>query len=250
MYNVEYACKGGSFVVGVLINVGAVVIGSLLGLLLKKGISKKYSDAVMTAVALCVVCIGFSGMLKGENILISIVSMVLGVLLGTLADIDGRLNRLGDFVSRKFSAGDGKSSVAQGFVTGSLLFCVGAMAIVGSLEAGLDGDNTMLITKSVLDMISAMMLSAALGVGVMLAAAAVLLYQGTIVLLSGALQPLFSDAAVAELTCVGSMMIFVLGFNMLGVTKIKIANFLPALIFAPLVSAAFEFLGKYIPALA
>lgn len=231
---------------GVLINVLGVLAGGFLGMLFKKGISKKYSDAVMTGVALCVVAIGISGILKGENILVSVVSMIFGAIVGTLLDIDGKLNRFAERVNEKFG-GRGKQSLAEGFVTGSLLFCVGAMAIVGSLEAGLRGDNSTLITKTVLDTISAMMLASALGAGVLLSSAAVLVYQGSIALLAGALEPLLQGAAVAEITCAGSMLIFALGFNMLGVTKIKVANFLPALIFVPFVCFGLEYLAGLVP---
>ena len=157
---------------GVLINVCTVIAGSTVGLLFKKSISKKYSDAVMTGIGLCVILIGIQGMLKGENVLITIVSMVIGALIGTALDIDGKLNGAGDWLSKKIRTGDsGKSSLAEGFVTASLVFCIGAMTILGSLDAGLKGDNTTLITKSILDLFSSMMLSASLGIGVIFAAA-------------------------------------------------------------------------------
>lgn len=235
---------------GVFVNVATVLVGSLIGLLLKKGISKKYSDAVMIGLGLCTVCIGITGMLKGENTLVAIISMVLGAIVGTLIDFDGKINRLGDLLSSKLKKDGEKTNVAQGFVTASLLFCIGAMTIVGSLEAGLKGDCTTLYTKSVLDFFSSMMLSASLGIGVIFAAAFVLVFQGGLVLASGLLAPILSDAAVAEITCVGSLMIFGLGLNLIGISKIKVANFFPALVFAPLVCYGFEFLSQYIPSLA
>lgn len=236
---------------GVLVNVATVLIGSTIGLVFKKGISKKYSDAVMTGIGLCTVFIGISGMLKGQNVLVAIISMVLGALVGTALDIDGKLNSVGDILQRKMKkTADGKVSVAEGFVTASLLFCVGAMTIIGSLEAGLKGDNTTLFTKSILDLFSSMMLSASLGIGVMCAALFVLVFQGGLVLLSGLLESVLNEAAIAEITCVGSLMIFALGLNLIGITKIKVANYFPALIFAPVVCALFALLGQYIPALA
>ena len=216
---------------GVLVNVATVLIGSTIGLVFKKGISKKYSDAVMIGIGLCTVFIGISGMLKGQNVLVAIISMVLGALIGTALDIDGKLNSVGGILQ-------------------SLLFCVGAMTIIGSLEAGLKGDNTTLFTKSILDFFSSMMLSASLGIGVICAAVFVLVFQGGLVLLSGLLDTVLNVAAIAEITCVGSLMIFALGLNLIGITKIKVANYFPALIFAPFVCALFAFLGKYIPALA
>lgn len=235
---------------GVLVNVATVLIGSTLGLLLKKGISQKYTDAVMIGIGLCTVCIGVSGMLKGENTLVAIISMVLGAIIGTAIDIDKRINSVGDFLSKKFKKDSEKVSITEGFVTASLLFCIGAMTIIGSLDAGLKGDNTTLYTKSVLDLFSSMMLSASLGIGVMFASVFVLIFQGGLVLLSGLLEPILNDAAIAEITCVGSLMILALGLNLIGITKIKVANYFPALILAPCICALFEFLGQYIPAFA
>lgn len=136
-----------------------------------------------------------------------------------------------------------KSSIAEGFMTGSLLFCVGAMTIVGALNAGLSGDNELFYTKSVLDLISACMLASTLGVGVLFAAAFVLAFQGGLVLLAGVLQGVLSNAAVvAEMTCAGSVMIIGLALNILHITKFKVANFLPALVFVPIIYKLFELL--------
>ncbi len=236
--------------IGVIVNVATVLLGSTVGLLFKKGISKKFSDTVMIGIGLCTVCIGISGMLKGENPLVAISSMVLGAIFGTWIDFDKRINSLGNFFQKKFKTADSKVSIAEGFVTSSLLFCIGAMTIVGSLEAGLKGDNTTLFTKSFLDLFSSMMLSASLGIGVIFSSVFVLVFQGGLVLLSGLLDGVLNDTAIAELTCVGSLMIFALGLNLIGITKIKVANFFPALIFAPIFCFLFALLGKYIPAFA
>lgn len=237
--------------IGVLVNVATVLIGSTVGLIFKKGISQKYTDAVMIGIGLCTVLIGIQGMLKGENVLTAIISMVIGAIIGTALDIDGKLNGAGDFLSKKLKKGDGdKVTIAEGFVTASLLFCVGAMTIIGSLESGLKGDHTTIFTKSILDLFSSCMLSASLGIGVIFAAIFVFVFQGGIVLAAGLLEPLLSDSAVAEITCVGSLMILALGLNLTGLGKFKVANYFPALILAPFVCYLFEFLGKYIPALA
>ena len=189
-------------------------------------------------------------MLKGENVLVAIVSMVLGAIVGTAVDIDKRLNGAGEFLSKKLRKGDGdKVSLAEGFVTASLLFCVGAMTIVGSLNSGLEGDHSMIYTKSLLDFFSSMMLSASLGIGVPFAAIFVFVFQGGIVLLAGVLEPLLSSSAIAEITCVGSLMILALGLNLTGISKFKVANYLPALVFAPLVCYLFEYLARLVPAL-
>lgn len=224
---------------GVLVNVLTVVAGSILGLVLKKQIPEKLTDAVMTAIGLCTIAIGVMGIIKGQNQLVMIISMVLGVVVGTLIDIDGRLQRLGDKLQKKNKEGE-KSTFSQGFVTASLLFCVGAMTIVGSMNAGISGDNQMLYTKSVLDLISSTMLAASLGVGVLVSAVFVLAFQGGLVALSMILGSFLSDFAIAELVCAGSVMITALGLNLIGVTKIKVANLLPALIFVPFVCLIFQ----------
>lgn len=228
---------------GVLVNTGTVLLGSLIGLLCKKGIPERLSGAVMTAIGLCTVAIGVTGLLEGENTLVLIISMVLGVLLGELLDIDGHVNDLVEKVAGK-AAGAGKAAqISQGFITACLLFCIGAMTIVGSLNAGLRGDNEMLLTKSLLDFISSMMLAATLGIGVLFSAAFVLIFQGAIVLLAQFLAPVLSEACIAELTCAGSLMILALGLNIVGITKIKVINFLPALLLVPLVLKGLGMLG-------
>ncbi len=223
---------------GVLVNTLTVIIGGVVGLLLKKQIPEKLTSAVMTAIGLCTIAIGIGGIIKGENQLIMIISLVLGAIVGTLVDLDGKLTSLGDKLQKKKGGAQG-STFSQGFVTASLLFCVGAMTIVGSMNAGISGDNEMLYTKSLLDLISATMLSASLGIGVLCSAAFVLVFQGGLVALSMALGTFLSDFAINELICAGSVMITALGLNLIGVTKIKVANLLPALIFVPFICLAF-----------
>ena len=219
---------------GVIVNTLAVIIGSLIGLLCKKGIPKRISDAIMTGIALCTLYIGISGSLKGENTIAVILSMALGAAFGTLLNIDGFLSGIGDRLEKRYSSG-GSGSLSKAFLTASLLFCVGSMTIVGSLTAGLTGDYEMLFTKSVLDFISAMMLTVSLGPGVLFAALFVFVFQGALVVLAGVLAPVLSESAVNEIICAGSLMIIGLGLNMLGVTKIKVADYMPALIFVPVV---------------
>ncbi len=241
---------------GVLTNTVAVLVGSSIGLLCKIGISKRISDAVMLGIGLCTLYIGISGSLKGNHTIVIIVSMVLGTIVGTWIDIDRRLNSLANWVEQKCGTRrlDGlvdserttmtkSSTIAEGFVTACLLFCIGAMTIVGSLNAGLTGDNEMLFTKSVLDFISSIMLSVSLGIGVLFSAVFVLVFQGAIVLLAGLLQPLLTSQAIGELTCVGSLMIIGLGLNLVGATKLKVANFLPALIFTPAITYLYLYLN-------
>lgn len=227
--------------IGVLVNVAAVILGSLIGLLCKKGIPKRIADAIMTGIALCTVYIGISGSLKGENTIAVILSIALGAAVGTLLNIDGFISGIGEKLESKFSGKGEGSNIAKAFVTASLLFCVGSMTIVGSLTAGLTNDYGMLFTKSVLDFISAIMLTVSLGIGVIFAALFVLVFQGALVLLAGVLAPVLSDAAVNEIICAGSLMIIALGLNMLGITKIKVADYLPAMIFVPVVLWLLQF---------
>lgn len=224
---------------GVIVNVIAVLLGGSVGLFCKRGIPARLTDAVMLGLGLCTIYIGIDGALVGENVLIVIGAMVLGSIVGTLLDIDGAINRLGAWVEGRFHRrereGD-KTSLAEGFVTASLLFCVGSMTVVGSLNAGILGDNQMLYTKSTLDLVAAAMLSASLGAGVLLSAAFVLVFQGGLVLLSSLIAPILTDAAVAEMSCAGSLLIIAIGMNMMGLAKIKVADYMPAIFFAPLLT--------------
>ena len=160
--------------------------------------------------------------------------MVIGAVIGELLDLDRRMRTLGDWVQTKTERlvkGDsGAPSISEGFVTASLLFCVGAMAIVGALQDGLTGDHSTLFAKSLLDGISSIVFGAYLGLGVSFSAVAVLIYQGLIALLASFLAPLLGDAVIAEMTCVGSLLIVALSLNMLGLTKIKVMNLVPAIL--------------------
>ena len=221
--------------IGVFVNVATVLLGSAVGLLFRKGIPERISKALMLAIGLCTLYIGIDGALEGSKTIVLILSMVFGTLIGTLIDIDDKINRVGLFIEKKLKREGEKGSIAEGFMTASLLFCVGAMTIVGSLNAGLTGDNTLLFTKSILDLISSCLLASTLGIGVMFAALFVLVVQGALVLLAGLLQNVLTDQAlIAEITCAGSVMIIALGLNLLGITKLKVANFLPALLLVPL----------------
>ncbi len=222
--------------ISVVINIVTVLLGGTLGLILGRRFPQKLADTVMQGLALCVLYIGISGALDGQNTLITIISVAVGGALGELLDIDGKLNALGEALEDKF--GGGQTSLAEGFVSASMLFCVGAMAIVGSLQSGLVGDHSIIIAKSVIDGIAAVLLASSLGAGVLFAAAAVGIYQGAIVLLAEWVQPLLSDAAIAEMSCAGSLLIVALSLNMLKLTKIKVANFIPA-IFLPVLLCLF-----------
>jgi len=221
--------------IGVLVNVITVIIGSCVGLLFKKGIPERVSSAAMTGLGACTLYIGISGSLCGENVLILIASIVLGVITGTLLCIDSAINRLARKAEEKFKKGTEQISIAEGLVTATLLFCVGSMTVTGSIQAGLTGDNTLLYTKATLDLVSSAMLASTLGIGVLLAAATVFVIQGALVLMAGLIAPLMSTGAINEMTCAGSILIMIIGTNLMGITKIKVADFLPAIVYAPVI---------------
>lgn len=219
--------------IGVFINVITVLIGSSIGLLFKKGIPENVSSAAMTGLGACTLYIGISGSLQGENVLILIASVVLGAVLGTLWNLDGRINHLAEKVESGFRKNGKDISIAEGMISATLLFCVGSMTVTGSIQAGLTGDNSVLITKAMLDLVSSMMLASSLGVGVLFSAFAVFLIQGGLVLFAGLISPLMSAGAIHEMTCAGSILIMMIGTNLMGMTKIKVADYLPAIVFAP-----------------
>lgn len=221
---------------GVIVNVITVIIGSTIGLLFKKGIPERISKAVMTGIGLCTIYIGISGVIECKDPLTMIISIVLGVAIGTLLRIDDGINKIGAFISSKFKKSGKNSTVAEGFVTACLVFCIGAMTITGSIEAGLNNNNDILFTKSLLDLVSSAMLSVSLGVGVIFAALFVLVFQGGLVLLSQLLSGILTDPAIiASITSTGGLLILALGLNIIGVTKIKVADFLPAIVISPFV---------------
>ena len=225
--------------IGVLVNTLTVIVGSTIGLLFRKLIPEQWTDFIMKGIALCTLYIGIDGALEGTNTLVTIISIAVGALIGAALDLDDKLNRFASGLENRFKKeGSGGSTIAEGFVTASLLFCIGAMTIVGSLQAGLTGDNTMLYTKATLDFISSLIFAASLGIGVLFAAAFVLVFQGAIVLVAQAVSPFLTDYVVSEMTCAESILIIALGLNILGVTNLKVMNFLPA-IFLPIVLCLF-----------
>ena len=219
---------------GVIVNVITVILGSSVGLLFRKGIPEKVSNAAMIGLGACTLYIGISGSLAGENVLILIAAVVLGSITGTLLNIDGAINTLAEKVEAKFRKDGRQASLAEGLVTATLLFCVGSMTVTGSIQAGLTGDHTILITKATLDLVSSMMLASSLGVGVLLAAGSVFVIQGGLVLLAGVVAPFLNAAAINEMTCAGSLLIVMIGTNLMGISKIKVADYLPAIVFAPI----------------
>jgi uncharacterized protein len=219
---------------GTWINVVAIMIGSLVGLFLKKGISEKLGNSLMQAVGLCVVIIGIAGALKSEDMIITIVSLAIGALIGESIDIEKKMDRFAQKVENRFSNGKESGWFVRGFVTSSLLFAVGAMAIVGSIESGLNGNHEILITKSLLDFIASIVLTASLGIGVFFSSFVILIYQGSITIASTLLTSLFSSnltMVITAMSAAGYILIFGLGLNMLKITNLKIGNFVPAIFF-------------------
>jgi uncharacterized membrane protein YqgA involved in biofilm formation len=219
---------------GTIVNFIAILAGSTLGLLLKGGISERFNQTIMQGISLCVLLIGVSGALNFDDLLVVIICICIGAFIGEAIDIDKRLKNFGDKLESRFK--NSKSKISEGFVSASLLYCVGAMAIVGSIQSGLQGNHETLFSKSILDGISSIFFSSTLGIGVALSSVSVLLYQGAITLSAGFLYPILTDAIKLNMEAVGSLIIIGLGLNMLGVTKIKVANMLPAIflpIFAP-----------------
>lgn len=225
---------------GVIFNTFTVTLGSLIGLFLKNGIKERYKNVIMSAIGLCNIAIGVLGIINGKNTLVLIFSMLFGVIIGTFLDIDKRISAIGDFFASKLKSRS-QGSVTAGFVNASLLFCVGSMTIVGSVQAGISGDNSMIFAKSVLDLFSSAILASTLGFGVLLASIFVFGFQGLLVLMSSFLSPYLTSSVIAEISCAGGIMILAIGLNLLNITKIKTANLLPALIFIPIFASLFNF---------
>ncbi len=220
---------------GVIVNVIAVIVGSCIGLLFKKGIPQRVSQAAMIGLGACTLYIGIRGSLCGENVLILIASVVLGTIIGCLLNIDGAINALAKKVESKFKKEDKQTSFAEGLVSATLLFCVGSMAVTGSLQAGMTGDNSILIAKATLDLVSSVMLAASLGAGVLFSSVPILVIQGSLALLAGVISPFMNSGAINEMTCAGSLLIVMIGMNLMGITKIKVADYLPAILLAPII---------------
>lgn len=223
---------------GTIINVAAVIVGSFIGLLFDKGIPERLSSSLMKALGLSTAVIGIQGAIQGENALIMIGSIVIGVLIGESLNLDDKLNNFVKKLESKFVKFKGEKSLSEGFITASLVFCVGSMAIVGCLNAGLEKDYSMLITKSMLDFTTSIIFASTLGVGVMGSAIAIFVYQGSLTLLASLVAPVLSQSAINEMSCVGSLLIIAIGLNLMGLTKIKVMNYLPAM-FIPIILCIF-----------
>lgn len=219
---------------GTLVNAAAVATGAGVGLLLKRGIPVRYQQTLMQGLGLSVSLIGLQMAFKTQNILVVIFSMVAGAIIGEALDIEGRLNRVGNWVTAKVDSG---GNAGQGFITASLVYCVGAMAIVGSIQEGLTGDATTLYAKSMLDGVSSVVFASTMGIGVALSAVSILIYQGLITIMAGWFGAIINDALIKEVTAVGGLLIVGIGLTMLEIKKINVANLLPAVPVAALIAS-------------
>lgn len=217
---------------GTIVNSSAIVIGALLGIILKKGIKEEYSATIMDGIALSVVIIGITGGIKSENIILVISSIVIGSIIGEAMAIEKKLDSIGYKLQTRFGRGD--SNFSKGFVTSSLIYCVGAMAIIGSLESGIQGNHETLFVKSILDGISSIIFASTLGIGVLFSAIPVFIYQGTITLLANGVKDMLTPEVVNEMSAIGGILIMAIGINVMGIKKIKVGNMLPA-IFIPII---------------
>ncbi len=227
------------FTSGAFVNFILVLLGSGAGMLLKRGIPEKIQKTLIVAVALCVLYIGVTGVFEADiNVLIIIISMALGAVIGQALNLDGLLNNLANKIEGKFKSGGESGKIAEGFAGATLLFCVGAMTVVGSIDSGISGDNATLYSKSVIDCISAAVMASSLGLGVMLSAFAVLFIEGVLTLLASVVEPILTAYVVAHISVIGSLLIIALALNMLKITNIKVMNIIPA-VFLPLLLCLF-----------
>lgn len=217
---------------GTIVNCLTIIAGSFVGILFRNGIPEKYNQTIMQAIGLCVILIGMKSALGCDDLLIVIISMASGSLIGELIGIETYLEKMGNYFETRFSKNS--SSFSTGFVTASLLYCVGSMAIVGSLESGLTGNHDTLFAKATLDGIVSIIFSSSMGIGVLFSAVPVFLYQGAITMMAGLLKPFLIPAVISQMSSTGGLLIMALGLNMLRKKQVRVGNMLPA-VFIPLI---------------
>jgi uncharacterized membrane protein YqgA involved in biofilm formation len=237
---------------GTIVNMALILLGSTIGIIIKGGLKQRFQETIMNALGLAVMFIGISGALQGlftvkgsslstTNVMLMIVSLAVGAFIGELIDIEARLDRLGEFIKRSLKVrGEKGKNFVEGFVNSSLLFCIGAMAIIGSLEDGLSGDASMLFAKAVIDGTVAIFFASTLGIGVFFSIIPLGIYQGTITFSAKFIEPLLSDRLIGNISFIGSVLIFGIGINMIFGKKIKCGNLLPAV----LVPVVYELMTK------
>lgn len=232
------------FLLGTIVNCVLIIIGSFIGRFLS-GLPEKIKETSMYAIGLAVIVLGLQMAFESENYLIVILSLVFGTMLGEFINLEKKLNDLGVWLENKIGS-KGKGSISQGFVTATLIFVIGAMAILGALDSGIRGDHSILYTKSILDGFTSFILTTTLGIGVMFSAVPVFLYQGTIALfatwIDRVVPQALMDSFILEMTAVGGIMIMAIGFNITGLTKIRVANLLPGILVTAVIVTIVNFM--------
>ena len=220
--------RHGEVLLGTIVNTFAIIGGGLFGLLFRGGIPSTYQVTVIHAIGLAVLLIGTRSALQSDDVLIVIISLAVGSVMGERLKIEDRLESIGQWLELKFSKAGG--GFAKGFVTASLIYCVGSMAIVGSLESGLTGNHQTLYAKSVLDGITAIVFASSFGIGVLFSSASVFVYQGVITLTASMMKPFLVSSVVDQMSSVGGLLIMAIGLNLLDIKKLKVGNMLPAIL--------------------
>ncbi|SOC08119.1 hypothetical protein SAMN05880501_10519 [Ureibacillus xyleni] len=225
---------------GTFVNALLIMIGSILGRFLKN-IPESMKNTVLSIIGLAVALLGIQMGFQSTNFIIIIISLVVGAVIGEILDLDKLLNQLGKWIELKLGKNKSESSIAEGFVNATLLFVIGSMAILGALDSGLRNDHSVLITKGIIDGFTAIILSSTLGIGVLLSAVPVFLYQGIIAVSSGFISAYIPEAAldlfIKEMTATGGVMIMAIGLNIAGLTKIRVANLLPGIVVVGIIVA-------------
>jgi uncharacterized membrane protein YqgA involved in biofilm formation len=216
--------------IATLVNCATVIIGSLIGLILHTKINESFKRVVYVGAGMISLVLGIKMGLVTTRIVFMALALIIGGMLGEWWNVEGGILRFGDFLKRRFARKESGKDFAGGFLNASVLFCVGAMTLVGAFKAGAEGNYDLILTKSVMDGFMAIMLTAAMGIGVAFSAITILVYQGGITLLAGVLQPLVHELLLGELTAVGGVLVIMIGLNLLGLSKLKTANYIPALL--------------------
>lgn len=233
-------------ILGSLVNGIATVFGGVLGLLFKRRMPNDLGDFLMKGLGLCVILVAVQGMVKGGDVVVTVLSIVIGGLIGFVIDIDAAIHGFGDWVQAKldraFQGSTALGNFSDGFISSSLFICIGSMAVLGSLQSGLQLDHSTLFAKAVIDMVVVMVMATTLGVGVPFSGLAVFAYEAVLSLGASLLAPFLTDAAINEMVCAGSLLLLAIGLNMLKLTDIKVANYLPAAFMPILICASMQWL--------
>ena len=228
---------------GTIVNAAAIIIGALLGKMFGKGLSEGMKNTVLQGLGLGVLLVGAIMALETNEIMVVLVSLMVGAVVGELIGIEGLLEAAGNALERKVSVNGNQGDIAKGFVTGSLIYCVGAMAIMGALESGLTGNHDILFAKSLLDGVMSVVLASTLGLGVAFSAVSVIIYQGSITLLAKWISQFMTDPVIAEVTSCGGVLILGIGLNILEIKQIKVGNLLPAILIAFILGVVLQSMG-------